>query len=75
MVLGPLCPLVSSDELELLSELLDELDELELLDELDELELLDELDELELLELESSEKSLCQRNCLRPASCSLMMFP
>lgn len=57
------------------SELEDDDDEDEVeLDALEELlELL--LDELELDDEESSEKSLCQRNCLRPASCSLMMFP
>lgn len=58
----------------MVSSVLDEDDE-----ESDELELDDELLELEDEELDelsdSSEKSLCQRNCLRPASCSLMMFP
>lgn len=67
-----LCSSLLDDELEELSEELLELLLEELLDEL----LLDELLLDELLELlESKEKSLCHLNCLRPASCSLMMLP
>lgn len=56
---------------------LDDDEELDGLELLDDDELLEELEDDELDDelSDSSEKSLCQRYCLRPASCSVMMSP